>query len=74
MKCKIRDAKTEILLPDNFRWVKCKLLEGKVSDLDNSIHVSNSVLVEYMRAYYIKDKVVEKLNQERFYYANQIRR
>ncbi len=73
MQVKIQDAKTGILLKDKFRWVDCKLIEGDISKMTNH-HISGGyVVVEYMRAYYVKDKIVEKLNQERIYYANQIK-
>lgn len=80
MQCKIQDAKTGILLKDKFRWVDCKFIDGQVGKFNgefniagHKIYTDTNVLVEYMRAYYIKDEVVEKLNQERFYYRHQIR-
>ena len=73
MECRISDATTGTVGKDRFKWVKCELLEGKVSDLDDNFLASNSVLVEYMRAYYIEGKIIEKLNQEKFYYKKQIR-
>ena len=73
MKCKINDAKTGDTKKEG-RWVDCKLIEGTVGMVTNHNHNTNSVLLEYMRAYDINGKIVEKLNRERFYYSSQIKK
>lgn len=79
---KIRDAKTcKPGIPDKGRWVDGEVISGQIgeptgtfSESGKEIWTDTNVLVEYNRAYYIDDKIVEKLNRETFLYRNQVKK
>lgn len=71
---KIRDAKTSRPgIPDKGRWVDGEIIDGDINKLSDPMTTSG-VKVKYMRAYFVNEKIIEKENEEIFYYANQIKR
>lgn len=71
---KIRDAKTcKPGIPDKGRWVNGELIDGNINALSDGEH-GNGVKVKYMRAYLVDEKIIEKENEEIFYYKKQVKR